>query len=109
MTMIITQITSNTAAVAIMVPITISTFQSLVESGAMVYIVAVAGNCGLMLPSSRAVRRWQRVCVNSDHVLAGPAACRLALGGHRCRRYVLATIGRGSALLRTDETVTLKG
>jgi solute carrier family 13 (sodium-dependent dicarboxylate transporter), member 2/3/5 len=53
MTMIITQITSNTAAVAIMVPITISTFQSLgVNPVPMVYIVAVAGNCGLMLPSS---------------------------------------------------------
>ena len=36
-----------------MVPITISTFQSLgVNPVPMVYIVAVAGNCGLMLPSS---------------------------------------------------------
>jgi solute carrier family 13 (sodium-dependent dicarboxylate transporter), member 2/3/5 len=53
MTMIITQITSNTAAIAIMVPITISTFQSLgVNPVPMVYIVAVAGNCGLMLPTS---------------------------------------------------------
>jgi sodium-dependent dicarboxylate transporter 2/3/5 len=53
MTMIITQITNNTAAVAIMVPITISTFQSLGANPVpMVYIVAVAGNCGLMLPSS---------------------------------------------------------
>ena len=53
MTMVITQITSNTAAIAIMVPITISTFQSLgVNSVPFVYIVAVAGNCGLMLPSS---------------------------------------------------------
>jgi sodium-dependent dicarboxylate transporter 2/3/5 len=53
MTMIITQITSNTAAIAIMVPITVSTFQSLgVNPVPMVYIVAVAGNCGLMLPTS---------------------------------------------------------
>jgi di/tricarboxylate transporter len=36
-----------------MVPITISTFQSLgVNPVPFVYIVAVAGNCGLMLPSS---------------------------------------------------------
>jgi sodium-dependent dicarboxylate transporter 2/3/5 len=53
MTIIITQITSNTAAIAIMVPITISTFQSLgVNPVPMVYVVSVAGNCGLMLPSS---------------------------------------------------------
>jgi solute carrier family 13 (sodium-dependent dicarboxylate transporter), member 2/3/5 len=52
-TMVITQITSNTAAIAIMVPITISTFQSLgLNPIPFVYIVAVAGNCGLMLPSS---------------------------------------------------------
>jgi sodium-dependent dicarboxylate transporter 2/3/5 len=53
MTMVVTQITSNTAAIAIMVPITISTFQSLgINPIPFVYIVAVAGNCGLMLPSS---------------------------------------------------------
>ena len=53
MTIVITQITSNTAAIAIMVPITISTFQSLgMNPIPFVYIVAVAGNCGLMLPSS---------------------------------------------------------
>jgi sodium-dependent dicarboxylate transporter 2/3/5 len=53
MTMVITQITSNTAAIAIMVPITISTAQSVgVSPVPLVYIVAVAGNCGLMLPSS---------------------------------------------------------
>ncbi len=53
MTMIVTQITSNTAAVAIMVPITISTFKSLgVNPVPMVYVVSVAANCGLMLPSS---------------------------------------------------------
>src|SRR5207237_129560 len=51
--MIITQITSNTAAVAIMVPITISTFQGVsMNPVPFVYIVAVAANCGLMLPSS---------------------------------------------------------
>jgi solute carrier family 13 (sodium-dependent dicarboxylate transporter), member 2/3/5 len=53
MTMVITQITNNTAAIAIMVPITISTFQSLgINPIPFVYIVAVAGNCGFMLPSS---------------------------------------------------------
>jgi sodium-dependent dicarboxylate transporter 2/3/5 len=53
MTMVITQITSNTATIAIMVPITISTFQSLgMNPVPFVYIVAVAGNCGFMLPSS---------------------------------------------------------
>ena len=53
MTMVVTQITSNTAAIGIMVPITISTFQSLgMNPVPFVYIVAVAGNCGLMLPSS---------------------------------------------------------
>lgn len=52
-TVVLTQITSNTAAVAIAVPITISTFQSLgVNPVPMVYIVAAAGNYGLMLPSS---------------------------------------------------------
>jgi solute carrier family 13 (sodium-dependent dicarboxylate transporter), member 2/3/5 len=53
MSMVITQITSNTAAVAIMVPITISTFQGIgMNPVPFVYIVAVACNCGLMLPSS---------------------------------------------------------
>jgi sodium-dependent dicarboxylate transporter 2/3/5 len=53
MTMIVTQITSNTAAIGIMVPITISTFQSMgMNPIPFVYIVAVAGNCGVMLPSS---------------------------------------------------------
>jgi sodium-dependent dicarboxylate transporter 2/3/5 len=53
MTMIVTQITNNTAAVGIMVPITISTFQSLgMNPVPYVYIVAVASNCGVMLPSS---------------------------------------------------------
>jgi sodium-dependent dicarboxylate transporter 2/3/5 len=53
MTMAVTQITSNTAAIGIMVPITVSTFQSLgLNPIPFVYIVAAAGNCGLMLPSS---------------------------------------------------------
>jgi len=53
LTVVLTQITSNTAAVAIVVPITISTFQSLALNPLpFVYIVAVAGNCGFMLPSS---------------------------------------------------------
>ena len=53
MTIVITQITNNTAAIAIMVPITISTFQTLgMNPIPFVYIVAVAGNCGVVLPSS---------------------------------------------------------
>jgi sodium-dependent dicarboxylate transporter 2/3/5 len=53
LTVVLTQITSNTAAIAIVVPITISTFQSLeLNAVPMVYIVAAAGNYGLMLPSS---------------------------------------------------------
>lgn len=53
LTVVLTQITSNTAAVAIVVPITISTFDSLGQNPIpMVYIVAAAGNYGLMLPSS---------------------------------------------------------
>ncbi|HVY63997.1 MAG TPA: SLC13 family permease [Gammaproteobacteria bacterium] len=49
----LTQITSNTAAVAIAVPITIGTFQSLGQDPtAMVYLVTAAANYGLMLPSS---------------------------------------------------------
>jgi sodium-dependent dicarboxylate transporter 2/3/5 len=53
LTVLLTQITSNTAAVAIIVPITISTFQSLdMNPIPFVYIVAAAGNYGLMLPSS---------------------------------------------------------
>jgi sodium-dependent dicarboxylate transporter 2/3/5 len=52
-TLVLTQITSNTAAIAIIVPITISTFQSLgLNPVPMVYLVAAAGNYGLMLPSS---------------------------------------------------------
>ena len=48
-----TQITSNTAAVAVTVPITISTFDSLgVNPLPFVYIVAAVGNCGYMLPTS---------------------------------------------------------
>ena len=50
---VLTQVTSNTAAIAVTVPITISTFQSLgMNPVPFVYIVAVAGNCGFMLPSS---------------------------------------------------------
>jgi solute carrier family 13 (sodium-dependent dicarboxylate transporter), member 2/3/5 len=53
MTIVLTQITSNTAAIAIMVPITISTFQSLgLNPVPYVYSVVVAGNCGFVLPSS---------------------------------------------------------
>ena len=52
---VITQITSNTAAAAIVVPITISTFQRLgLNPIPFVYIVAAAANYGIMLPSSSA-------------------------------------------------------
>jgi sodium-dependent dicarboxylate transporter 2/3/5 len=55
LTLLLTQITSNTAAVAIVVPIAISTFGSLgLNPVPFVYIVAAAGNCGLMFPSSSA-------------------------------------------------------
>ena len=53
LTVVLTQITSNTAAIAIVVPVTISTFQSLgMNPIPFVYIVAAAGNYGVMLPSS---------------------------------------------------------
>lgn len=54
-TIVITQITSNTATVAIVVPIAIGTFQRLgLNPVPYVYIVAAAANFGLMLPSSSA-------------------------------------------------------
>lgn len=53
LTMVLTQVTSNTAAVAIVVPVTVSTFQSLdLNPIPFVYIVTVIGNCGFILPSS---------------------------------------------------------
>jgi len=53
LTVVITQITNNTAAVAIVVPITISTFQALeLNPIPFVYIVTALGNCGFVLPSS---------------------------------------------------------
>ncbi len=53
LTMVITQVTSNTAAIAIVVPVTISTFQSLgINPVPFVYVVTAIGNCGLVLPSS---------------------------------------------------------
>jgi sodium-dependent dicarboxylate transporter 2/3/5 len=55
LTIVVTQITSNTAAVAIAVPITISTFQGTgLTQTAFVYIVTAAANYGVMLPSSSA-------------------------------------------------------
>jgi sodium-dependent dicarboxylate transporter 2/3/5 len=55
LTIVITQITSNTATVAIVVPITISTFQGLgLNPVPFVYIVTLAANYGVMLPSSSA-------------------------------------------------------
>jgi len=53
LTIVLTQTTSNTAAIAVTVPITITTFQSLgMNPVPFVYIVAVSGNFGLMLPSA---------------------------------------------------------
>jgi sodium-dependent dicarboxylate transporter 2/3/5 len=53
LTMFLTQITNNTAAIAIIVPITISTFQSLdLNPLPFVYIVTTIGNCGFMMPTS---------------------------------------------------------
>lgn len=53
LTLFMTQVTNNTAAVAVTVPITISTFQSLgINPLPFVYIVATLGNCGFMLPTS---------------------------------------------------------
>ena len=53
LTILMTQITSNTAAIAVTVPIVISTFQSLdINPLPYVYIVAAVGNCGFMLPTS---------------------------------------------------------
>src|SRR5690606_3366283 len=52
-TLVSTQITNNTASVAVTVPITISTLQSLdINPLPFVYIVATLGNCGFMLPTS---------------------------------------------------------
>jgi sodium-dependent dicarboxylate transporter 2/3/5 len=53
LTLVMTQVTSNTAAVAVTVPITISTFQTLgINPIPFVYIVTAVGNCGFILPSS---------------------------------------------------------
>ncbi|MFQ5767725.1 MAG: SLC13 family permease, partial [Acidobacteriota bacterium] len=53
MALLMTQITSNTAAVAIVIPITISTYRSLgLDPLPPVIIVTAVANCGLMLPSS---------------------------------------------------------
>ena len=50
---VITQITSNTAAAAVTIPITITTFdQAGLDPMPFVYIVAAAVNCGFALPSS---------------------------------------------------------
>ena len=51
-TIVLTQITSNTAAVAILVPITLSVFASGDAALPFVYIVAAVGNLGMLLPSS---------------------------------------------------------
>jgi solute carrier family 13 (sodium-dependent dicarboxylate transporter), member 2/3/5 len=51
--MAIAQIISNVAAVAIITPVAISVFKSLgMNPIPFVYIIAAAGHCGFMLPSS---------------------------------------------------------
>ena len=53
LTLFMTQVTNNTAAIAITVPITISTFESLgLNPLPFIYIVTTVGNCGFMLPTS---------------------------------------------------------
>jgi sodium-dependent dicarboxylate transporter 2/3/5 len=94
----LSQITSNTAAVAIVVPITISTFESAgLNAIPMVYIVAAAGNYGLILPSSSggcAVAAGYGVNLRMmsvwGFVLTGLVILALIAGG-----YVLATFWPG--------------
>ena len=81
LTLLLTQITNNTAAVAIIVPITISTFQSLdMNPLPFVYIVAAVGNCGYMLPTSAggpAVAAGYGINLKTMAVKgSGPACCR---------------------------------
>lgn len=98
LTIVLTQITSNTAAVAIVVPITISTFQTLeINPIPMVYIVAAAGNYGLMLPSSSggpAIAAGYGVNLTAmfkwGAVLTGLVVATLVAGG-----YLLATFWPG--------------
>jgi sodium-dependent dicarboxylate transporter 2/3/5 len=53
LTIVVTQITNNTAAVAIIVPIAISTFQSVgINPIPFTYMIIALGNCGFCLPSS---------------------------------------------------------
>jgi sodium-dependent dicarboxylate transporter 2/3/5 len=53
LTILVTQVTNNTAAIAIVVPIVISTFQALaINPVPYVYLVTALGNCGFALPSS---------------------------------------------------------
>ena len=53
MTMVVAQIISNVATVAIMVPIAISVFQGLGGNPMpYIYVIIAAGHCGFMLPSS---------------------------------------------------------
>jgi sodium-dependent dicarboxylate transporter 2/3/5 len=55
LTIFMTQVTSNTAAAAIVVPITISTFTGLgLNPVPFVYLTGAAANYGIMLPSSSA-------------------------------------------------------
>jgi sodium-dependent dicarboxylate transporter 2/3/5 len=98
LTIVLTQITSNTAAIAIVVPITISTFQTLgINPIPMVYIVAAAGNYGLMLPSSSggpAIAAGYGVDLKSmfkwGAILTGLVVATLVAGG-----YLLATFWSG--------------
>jgi sodium-dependent dicarboxylate transporter 2/3/5 len=98
LTIVLTQITSNTAAIAIVIPITISTFQTLgVNPIPMVFIVAAAGNYGLMLPSSSggpAIAAGYGVDLKTmfkwGSVLTGLVILTLVVGG-----YLLATFWSG--------------
>jgi di/tricarboxylate transporter len=83
MTMIITQITTIRLPWPPWCSITISTFQSLGANPVpMVYVVAVAGNCGLMLPSS----------AGGPAVAAGYVNLRTMFSGTVARRPALAVI-----------------
>jgi len=83
LTLRMTQITNNTAAIAITVPITISTFQSLdLNPLPFVYIVTTIGNCGFMLPTSAggpAVAAGYGINLKTMAV-KGFWACLIALG-----------------------------
>jgi solute carrier family 13 (sodium-dependent dicarboxylate transporter), member 2/3/5 len=93
LTLFMTQVTNNTAAVAVTVPITISTFQSLgLNPLPFVYIVATLGNCGFMLPTSAggpAVAAGYGINLKTMFV-AGFWACLLAFAAVVTVGYLLS-------------------